>query len=36
MIRRAALLLTIDHARAGSSYFTRVFDQHPEVLSLRA
>lgn len=34
LIRQIPLLIAVDHARAGSNYFTRLFDQHPEVLSL--
>lgn len=33
-IRQAPLLLVVDHARAGGNFFTRLFDRHPEVLTL--
>ncbi len=33
-IRQAPLLLAVDHARAGGNFFTRLFDRHPEVLTL--
>ena len=33
-IRQAALLLAVDHARAGGNFFSRLFDRHPEVLTL--
>lgn len=33
-LKKAQLLLAIDHARAGNGFFKRIFDLHPEILTI--